>query len=251
MPKHKLPKYQQNDLDDYEINFFEIFKYLWHQKILIIFITALVPLMGAAYISQKPLPPVTYQGIGLVEIGTYINNNERIVYINNNERNIYINDNERIVDTKILPIENPNDTDIENQNDIAIFDNKVLPIENPNDIAIMIRHGNKIWASLPDKSEKMLKLETMSGYVDASTAKNYIQETIDKLILRHEGFETVFASKGAEQIFPTTQIGEIKVNTLYPKDNRRGNVILLFFAGIILSFLVVGIRYLMQKVNKV
>lgn len=209
MPKHKLPKYQQNDLDDYEINFFEIFKYLWHQKILIIFITALVPLLGAAFIYQKPLPPVTYQGIGLVEIGTYINQNEG--NINNN---------------------------------ISLF-------ENPNDIAIMIKHGNKVWASLPNNSKKMLLLETMSGYVDASTAKNYIQETIDKIILRHKGLETVFASKGAELTLPTTQIGEIRVKTLYPKDHRRGNVVLLFFAGIVLSFLVVGIRYFMQKVNKV
>ena len=218
MTKQKLPKYQQNDFDDYEINFFEIFKYIWHQKILIIFITALVPLLGAAFIYQKPLPPVTYQGIGLVEIGTYINNNERNTYINNNDRNVDTN--------------------------ISLF-------ENPNDIAIMIKHGNKVWASLPDKSEKMLLLETMSGYVDASTAKNYIQETIDKIILRHKGLETVFASKGAEHTLPTTQIGEIRVKTLYPKDNRRGNVVLLFFVGIILSFLVVGIRYLMQKINKV
>ena len=209
MPKHKLPKYQQNDLDDYEINFFEIFKYLWHQKILIIFITALVPLLGAAFIYQKPLPPVTYQGIGLVEIGTYINQNEGNINAN-----------------------------------ISLF-------ENPNDIAIMIKHGNKVWASLPNNSKKMLLLETMSGYVDASTAKNYIQETIDKIILRHKGLETVFASKGAELTLPTTQIGEIRVKTLYPKDHRRGNVVLLFFAGIVLSFLVVGIRYLMQKVNKV
>lgn len=209
MPKHKLPKYQQNDLDDYEINFFEIFKYLWHQKILIIFITALVPLLGAAFIYQKPLPPVTYQGIGLVEIGTYINQNEGNINTN-----------------------------------ISLF-------ENPNDIAIMIKHGNKVWASLPNNSKKMLLLETMSGYVDASTAKNYIQETIDKIILRHKGLETVFASKGAELTLPTTQIGEIRVKTLYPKDHRRGNVVLLFFAGIVLSFLVVGIRYLMQKVNKV
>lgn len=209
MPKHKLPKYQQNDLDDYEINFFEIFKYLWHQKILIIFITALVPLLGAAFIYQKPLPPVTYQGIGLVEIGTYINQNEGNINAN-----------------------------------ISLF-------ENPNDIAIMIKHGNKVWASLPSNSKKMLLLETMSSYVDASTAKNYIQETIDKIILRHKGLETVFASKGAELTLPTTQIGEIRVKTLYPKDHRRGNVVLLFFAGIVLSFLVVGIRYLMQKVNKV
>ena len=209
MPKHKLPKYQQNDLDDYEINFFEIFKYLWHQKILIIFITALVPLLGAAFIYQKPLPPVTYQGIGLVEIGTYINQNEGNINTN-----------------------------------ISLF-------ENPNDIAIMIKHGNKVWASLPNNSKKMLLLETMSGYVDESTAKNYIQETIDKIILRHKGLETVFASKEAELTLPTTQIGEIRVKTLYPKDHRRGNVVLLFFAGIVLSFLVVGIRYLMQKVNKV
>ena len=209
MPKHKLPKYQQNDLDDYEINFFEIFKYLWHQKILIIFITALVPLLGAAFIYQKPLPPVTYQGIGLVEIGTYINQNEGNINAN-----------------------------------ISLF-------ENPNDIAIMIKHGNKVWASLPSNSKKMLLLETMSSYVDASTAKNYIQETIDKIILRHKGLETVFASKGAELTLPTTQIGEIRVKTLYPKDHRRGNVVLLFFAGIVLSFLVVGIRYFMQKVNKV
>ena len=115
----------------------------------------------------------------------------------------------------------------------------------------MIKHGNKVWASLPNNSKKMLLLETMSGYVDASTAKNYIQETIDKIILRHKGLETVFASKGAELTLPTTQIGEIRVKTLYPKDHRRGNVVLLFFAGIVLSFLVVGIRYLMQKVNKV
>jgi hypothetical protein len=207
MPKKKLPKYQQNDLDDYEINFFEIFKYLWHQKILIIFITALVPLLGAAFIYQKPLPPLKYQGIGLVEIGTYINKDERNVNTN-----------------------------------ISLF-------ENPNDIAIMIKHENKVWASLPNNSKKMLLLETMAGYVDASTAKNYIQETIDKIILRHKGLETVFASKGAELTLPTTQIGEIRVKTLYPKDHRRGNVVLLFFAGIVLSFLVVGIRYLMQKVN--
>ena len=214
MPKKKLTKYQQNDPDDYEINFFEIFKYLWHQKILIIVISALVPLLGAAYIYQKPLPPVTYQGIGLVEIGTYINNNKRSV---NNER---------------------------------IVNNEILIFENPDDMAIMIRHGNKVWASLPAKSQKMLLLETMAGYVDVSTAKNHIQETIDKIILRHKGLEAVFASKSAEYIFPTTQIGEIKVKTLYPKDNRRDNVILLFFLGIILSFLVVGIRCLIQKVNK-
>lgn len=219
MPKQKLPKYQQNDLDDYEINFFEIFKYLWHQKILIIFITALVPLLGAAFIYQKPLPPIKYQGIGLVEIGTYINNNKRSV------NNVRIVNNQRIVN------------------------NEILVFENPDDMAIMIRHGNKVWASLPDKSEKMLLLETMAGYVDASTAKNYIQETIDKIILRHKGLEAVFASKGAELTLPTTQIGEIRVKTLYPKDHRRGNVVLLFFAGIVLSFLVVGIRYLMQKVN--
>lgn len=213
MTNQKSPKYHQNDLDDYEINFFEIFKYLWYQKILIIFITALVTIVGAAFTFYKPLPPVTYQGIGLVEIGTYIINNDNR-YINNAK------------------------------NQISIF-------ENPNDLGIMIRHGDKVWASKPSGSEKLLLLETMSGYVDASTAKNYIQETIDKLILRHKDLETIFVSNGAEHIFPTTQIGEIKVKTLYPADNRRNNVILLFFGGILLSFIVVGLRYLIQKANKV